>query len=130
MTAPDPTKVRLALGIAFTGAGIAHIVKHQWFEQLVPASLAKWSKPLSAVTAIIQLVGGISMFIPGQRALARWVNLGMLLPTLPAAVAQINTPDVLRRAGIPPALAPVRVVVQILVAAATWWATRPPAEES
>ncbi|MUL49675.1 hypothetical protein FZI85_23845 [Mycobacterium sp. CBMA293] len=130
MTAPDPTtKVRVALGVAFTGAGIAHAVKHEWFEQLVPEPLAKWRKPISAATAVIQLVGGISMFIPGQRRLARWVNVGLLVPTLPAAAAQINTPDALRRAGIPPALAPVRLVAQMLVVAATWWSTRR-AEES
>jgi hypothetical protein len=58
---------------------------------------------------------------------ARWANLAMLVPTLPAAADQINHPDVLRKAGIPPALAPVRVVVQTLVAALTWWATRPSA---
>jgi hypothetical protein len=49
----------------------------------------------------------------------------MLVPTLPAAIDQINHPEVLRKAGIPPQLAPVRVVVQTLVAALTWWATRP-----
>jgi uncharacterized membrane protein len=65
MTALDrATKVRVVLGVAFTGAGIAHIVKHDWFEQLVPESLARWRKPISAVTAVIQLVGGMSMFIP------------------------------------------------------------------
>jgi uncharacterized membrane protein len=126
MTTPDPTrKARGLLGTAFIGAGIAHVVKHGWFEQLVPAQLSQWRKPISAVTAVIQIVGGISMFIPRLRALARWANLAMLVPTLPAAADQINHPDVLRKAGIPPALAPVRVVVQILVAALTWWATRP-----
>jgi hypothetical protein len=68
------------------------------------------------------------MFVPRLRLLARWLNVALLGPTLPAAAAQINTPDVLRRAGIPPALAPVRVVAQILVLAATWWSTRPPAQ--
>lgn len=100
----DPARTaRFALGTAFTGAGIAHVIKHEWFENLVPASMAQWRKPISAITAAMQM-----------------------LPTLPAAVGQINTPDVLRQAGIPPALAPVRVVVQTVVAALTLWATRPP----
>jgi uncharacterized membrane protein len=130
MTTPDPTvKARILLGTAFTGAGIAHIVKNEWFEQLVPQQLAQWRKPISAATAVIQLVG-ISMFIPGLRVLARWTNLAMLVPTLPAAADQINHPEVLRKAGVPPAMAPVRVVVQTLVAALTWWATRPPATHS
>lgn len=69
------------------------------------------------------------MFVPRARVLARWINVAMLVPTLPAAVGQINTPEVLRQAGIPPALAPVRVVVQTIVAALTWWATRPPLKQ-
>ena len=126
MTTPDPTrKARILLGTAFTGAGVAHVVKHQWFEQLVPESLFRWRKPISAVTAVIQFVGGISMFVPRLRAVARWTNLAMLVLTLPAAIDQINHPEVLRKTGIPPHLAPVRVVMQTLVAALTWWATRP-----
>jgi uncharacterized membrane protein len=128
MTAPDPTvKVRVLLGTAFTGAGIAHIVKHEWFEQLVPASLARWRKPISAVTAVIQLVGGISLFIPRLRVLARWTNLAMLVPTLPAAVAQTHHPDQMRALGVNPKIVVARFPAQMAVAAATWWATRPTA---
>ena len=126
MTTPDRAhQTRIVLGVLFTGAEIAHVVKHDWFERLVPASLSQWRKPISAVTAVMQLVGGISMFIPRLRPAARWVNLAMLVPTLPAAANQVNHPDVLRAAGIPPQLAPVRVVVQLLVAGLTWWATEP-----
>ncbi|HZC92634.1 MAG TPA: hypothetical protein VE400_18620 [Mycobacterium sp.] len=126
MTTPDPArKARILLGTAFTGAGIAHVVKHEWFEQLVPEPLFRWRKSISAVTAVIQFVGGISMFIPRLRVVGRWTNLAMLVPTLPAAIDQINHPEALRKAGILPQLAPVRVVVQTLVAALTWWATRP-----
>lgn len=130
MSTPDRTHpARVVLGTMFTGAGIAHIVKHEWFEKLVPASVARWRKPISAVTAVIQIVGGLAMFIPRARTLARWANLAMLVPTLPAAAAQTSTPELLRQARIPPALAPVRVVVQAIVAALTWWATRPPSEQ-
>ena len=90
----------MVLGTAFTGAGIAHVVKHEWFEQLVPEQFTRWRKPISSVTAVIQFVGGISMFIPRLRAVARWANLAMLVPTLPAAAAQIKHPEVLRKAGV------------------------------
>jgi uncharacterized membrane protein len=125
MSTPDPTtKIRILLGTAFTAAGIAHIVKHEWFEQLVPEQLAQWRKPISAATAVIQLVGGISMFIPRLRVLARWTNLAMLVPTLPAAVAQTRHPDQMRALGVNPKIVVARIPAQILVAAATWWATR------
>lgn len=126
MALPDrTTTARVALGTAFTAAGIAHVVKHEWFEQLVPESLTQWRKPISAVTAAIQIVGGIAMFIPRWRRLARWLNVGLLAPTLPAAINQYSQPEVLRKAGIPRALAPVRAVAQVVVIAFTWWATRP-----
>lgn len=123
--AERPRNVRLLLGFAFTAAGVAHVVKHEWFERLVPESLSQWRKSISAATAAIQIVGGTAMFVPRLRVLARWTNLALLVSTLPAAVAQIDHPDVLRRAGIVPALAPVRVVVQVVLAGLTWWATRP-----
>ena len=130
MTAPDPTlKARVLLGTAFTAAGIAHIVKHEWFEQLVPEPLSQWRKPISALTAVIQILSGIAMFTPRMRIVARWSTIGLLVPTLPAAADQINHPDVLRNAGIPPTLARLRVVAQTLVAALAWWATRAPAND-
>ena len=46
MTTSDPTrKARIVPGTAFTG--IAHIVKNEWFEQLVPEQLARWRKPVN-----------------------------------------------------------------------------------
>jgi len=130
VSTPDPTRTaRIVLGTAFTGAGVAHVVKHEWFENLVPESISKWRKPISAVTAVIQFVGGISMFIPRLRGLARWTNLAMLVPTLPAAVAQTRHPEQMRALGVNPKLVIARIPAQMLVAAATWWATRPPADE-
>jgi uncharacterized membrane protein len=126
VTTPDPTgKARILLGTAFTGAGIAHVVKHEWFEQLVPELLSQWRKPISAVTAVIQFVGGISMFVPRLRVVARWVNLAMLVPTLPAAIDQTRHPDRMRELGLNPKAVVARIPAQMLVAALTWWATRP-----
>jgi uncharacterized membrane protein len=126
MTTTDSThNVRTVLGLAFGGAGIAHFVKREFFAQLVPESLAAYRTPINVVTGILQIVGAIAMFIPGSRSVARWTNLALLVPTLPPAVNQIRRPETLRKVGVPPQLAPVRVVAQLLVIAATWHATRP-----
>lgn len=128
MSTPDPVQsARVFLGTVFIAAGIAHIVNREWFEQLVPETLSRWRKPITAVTAVVQIVGGISMIIPRLRVIARWANVALLVLTLPAAADQINHPEMLRRAGIPPALAPVRAVAQTPIVALTWWVTRPPA---
>lgn len=129
MTTSDPAdKVRIMLGAAFTGAGIAHVVKHEWFEQLVPEPLSQWRKPISAITAVIQFIGGISMFIPRLRTVARWTNLAMLVPTLPAAIDQTRHPDRMRELGLNPKAVAARIPVQILVASLTWWSTHPVAD--
>jgi uncharacterized membrane protein len=131
MTAPDPTRpARILLGTMFTGAGIAHFVKHELFEQVVPQPLSQWRKPISAGTGVIQILSGIAMFIPKMRTFVRWSTVGLLVPTLPIAADQINHPELIRKFGVPPALAPVRVVVQALVVALAWWATRTPTNES
>lgn len=130
MTTTDPArKTRVLLGIAFTGAGIAHIARSEWFEQLVPESLSRWRTSIGAVTAAVQISSGLSMFSRRTRRFARWSTVGLLVPTLPAALDQINHPEVLREAGVPPALAPVRVVAQVVVIAAAWWATQPCADD-
>ncbi|ORX02039.1 hypothetical protein AWC29_21105 [Mycobacterium triplex] len=113
------------LGATFTGAGIAHVVKHEWFERLVPDAVAAWREPVSAVTAAIRLVGGIRMFFPRLRRVARWTNLAMPLPTLPAAVGQTRRPDEMRALGLDPKLVAARIPAQMLVAILTWWSTRP-----
>jgi uncharacterized membrane protein len=126
MTTADPgRKSRGILGVLFGAAGIAHFVKREFFDQLVPESLAAYRTPINVVTGILQIVGAVTMFVPGQRAVARWTNLALLVPTLPPAVNQIRHPETLRKVGIPPQLAPVRVLAQLLVIAATWRSTRP-----
>jgi hypothetical protein len=46
---PDPSrKARIALGTAFTSAGIAHIVKNEWFEQMDPAARPNGIHPAAA----------------------------------------------------------------------------------
>lgn len=126
MTTNDSSrKTRIVLGSMFGAAGIAHFTKREFFDQLVPESLAAYRTPINIVTGILQIVGAVTMFIPRLRLLARWTNLALLVPTLPPAVNQIRHPESLRRVGIPPQLAPVRVAAQLLVIVATWRSTRP-----
>lgn len=91
-TTDSTVEARVVLGTAFTGAGVAHVVKHEWFERLVLEQFSRWRKPISAVTAVIQIVGGISMFVPRLRLIARWANVGLLLPTLPGGRRPVQPP--------------------------------------
>lgn len=126
MTTLDLTRrTRTVLGVLFAAAGIAHFAKQEFFDQLVPDSLARYRTPINLVTGLMQGVGAATMFFPRLRAVARWTNLALLVPTLVPAINQIRDPESLRKVGIPPQLAPVRVLAQVGVIAATWRSTRP-----
>jgi uncharacterized membrane protein len=74
--------------------------------------VARWRKPISAITAVIQFVGGITMFIPRLRVVARWTSLAMLMPTLPAAVAQTRHLDQMGALGVNPKVVVARIPAQ------------------
>jgi uncharacterized membrane protein len=65
--------------------------------------------PINWITGVARTVGAITMFVPRLRAVARWTNLGLLVPTLPTAVAQTTQSDRMRELGIPPALVIARI---------------------
>jgi uncharacterized membrane protein len=121
----DPTRnTRRVLGLVFAGAGIAHFAHREFFNQLVPKSLADYATTINVVTGIIQISGAVALFIPRLQNVARWSNLALLVPTLPAAINQVLHPESLEKVGIPPQLAIVRVFAQLCVIGVVWRATR------
>jgi uncharacterized membrane protein len=63
--------------------------------------------------------------VPRLRAVARWSAIPLLVVTLPGAVDQVIHPAAIESVGLSPALAAVRVLVQLLMIALIWWATKP-----
>jgi uncharacterized membrane protein len=129
MSTPDPTtKPRIALGVLFCAAGIAHFAAPGIFDRVVPEYLARYRTAVSLGTGALQIVGGILLFMPRMRLVARWVNLTLLVPTLVPAINQSRHPESVLEAGFPPRLAklaPLRVFAQLGVIVAAWRATRP-----
>lgn len=124
-TTPDPTRnTRTVLGVVFAGAGIAHFTHYEFFNQLVPESLAGYATAINVATGIIQISGAVTLFIPRLKNVARWSNLALLVPTLPAAINQIWHPESLEKLGVPPQLAIVRVFAQLGIIGVVWRATR------
>lgn len=122
----DPTRnLRIALGVLFIAAGVAHLVVPGTFGQMVPGYLADYRTLVNLVTGFLQIVGGITLLVPRLRLVARWTNLALLVPSLVPAIQEIFNHGGLEKVGIPPQLTPVRVLVQLLVIFLTWRATRP-----
>ncbi|KAJ5657611.1 uncharacterized protein N7484_001260 [Penicillium longicatenatum] len=121
----DPIRnTRTVLGLGFAGAGIVHFAHREFFNQLVPKSLAEYARTINVVTGIIQISGAVALFIPRLRNVAQWSNLALLVPTLPATINQVLHPESLEKVGIPPQLTIVRVFAQLCVILVVWRATR------
>jgi uncharacterized membrane protein len=67
---------------------------------------------------------GVAFLVPGLRAVARWSAITLLVVTLPTTAYRAIHPAPLETLGLPPALAPVGVVVWLLMIALIWWATK------
>lgn len=115
---------RSALGVLFTGAGVAHFTDREFFGQLVPGYLSRYRSEVNWGSGVIQVAGGVSFFFPRLRAVARWANLGLLIPTFPEGINQVRHPERMKALGIPPVMAALRLPAQTLVMAWVWLATR------
>lgn len=125
MTQQRGSALSKGLGGLFLGAGIIQATKRDFFQELVPARFAGQRVRLQTVMTGALAGLGLSFLIPRLHPVARWVATAVLVGTLPAAVGQVrNPPEVLKKAGLPPALVLARIPAQVLVVILAWLATR------
>ena len=117
--------IQISIGVLVAGAGLAHFTHAEFFSTLVPDSLGAHRGVVNVSTGIIQTAMGVTFFVPRLRAVARWSTTALLGLTLPAAIDQVIHPEVVESLGITRAGAALRVLVQLLMIALIWWATRP-----
>lgn len=115
--------VRIAFGVLMVGAGLAHFTNAEFFDKLVPESVAAYGTLILVATGVYQAAVGVCFWIPKLHAFARWGTIVLLVGTLPPAIDQVIHPATIEAVGIPAALAAVRVVVQVLEVWLVWWAT-------
>jgi uncharacterized membrane protein len=84
----------LAVGAAFTGAGVGHFVRPDFFEAIVP----RWfpgPRVANQVSGGAEIVLGLAMIPRRTRRVAAWGLLGLLAAVYPANIdAAINGVDV------------------------------------
>lgn len=117
--------LRIALGILFACAGLAHFIGAEFFSALVPDSLRAYRGVVNVATGVLLTTIGVAFLVYRLHAVARWGAIALLGLTLPAAIDQVIHPEVIESVGLTPAVAALRVLVQLLMIAVIWWATKP-----
>lgn len=118
---------QIALGTIFTGVSVFHFLKRDFFAKLVPAPLRKYEREVDYATEALMATAGMCFWIPKTSHVARWMTTAILVPTFPSAIGQVRHPEQLEKVGLPPKVAPVRVVAQLGMLTWIWWATKRPA---
>lgn len=114
------------IGAAFLGAAVIQATNRETFANLVPDQMAEHKGTFQGGMTVGLAGIGLSFFAPRLRQVSRWAPTAVLVSTLPAAIQQVREPERLERVGLPPQLAPVRVIAQLLMIAGIWRATRKP----
>ena len=117
--------IRFVIGALVAGAGLAHFTHANFFSALVPDTLDAYRNDVNVATGVLQIVMGVTFWVPRLRSVARWSTIALLGLTLPAAVDQVIHPETIASVGITPAVAALRVLVQLLMIFVIWWATTP-----
>ena len=76
------------------------------------------------MTGVLIFVMGATFLVARLRVVARWSAIALLVVTLPTTTRRALHPAPLETPGLPPALAPVGVVVWLLMIILIWRATK------
>lgn len=115
---------RLGLAVVFLWfliGGIAHFAIPTTFMAAMPDYLP-WHREAVAISGGFELLGAIGLLLPAWR---RWAGNGLI--ALVVVVTPVNVHMWLHPAqfpAIPEALLGLRLVLQVLLIACIWWATR------
>ncbi|MES1982794.1 MAG: hypothetical protein V4443_10005 [Pseudomonadota bacterium] len=116
---------RIALGFIFIWffiGGIAHFAATAYFLKIVPPSLPFRSAAVY-ISGFFELAGAFAILHPQLR---RSAGIGLCLLTLavtPANIYMWQNPQLFP--GIPVQLLSLRLVIQAMLLACIWWATKP-----
>ena len=112
----------LALVPFFVGAGIGHFVNADFFVAIMPPYLPAYLE-LVYLSGALEILGGIAILVPRVRGLAGWGLILLLLAVYPANIHMTLNPELFP--DISTTALYVRLPMQFLFLAWTYWATRP-----
>jgi len=114
----------LALGLAFTGAGVNHFVMPRAYERIVPPSLKSRARGVVAISGVAEIAGGLGVLLPWTRRPAGLGLIALLAAVFPANLYMARSPERFRR--IPRLALYARLPLQPLMMWWAWSATRRP----
>lgn len=117
----------LALGPTYVAAGVNHLLNPEWYLRMMPPYLPA-PDLLVLVSGLLEMVGGVAVFVPRFRSAAGWGLVLLLVAVLPANLHMALHPESFPE--IPAFLLVARLPFQLLLMGWAWWATRPEAEAS
>ena len=120
---------RHLLGALFIAAGIAHLTHQRFYRSILPLWLLEARREIDVATGTVEIAGGLLLFVPPLRKVARWTNLAVLAPMFPAFIGELRRPMHRRpfgqhRPGLNPIGPRVLAPTHAGVAGVLWWATR------
>ncbi len=118
---------RLGLAVVFLwfmGGGITHFASPDFYVAIMPPYIG-WPLAVVYISGVFEILGAIGILIPPLR---QWAGNGLFLLVICVTPANVHMwlnqqlfPDVSE------AFLSIRLVVQVLLLALIWWATRMPA---
>jgi uncharacterized membrane protein len=119
--------LRALLAAFFGGAGILHFTRPEFYEAIVPPSLAAGKREIVAISGVAEIVGGAMVLHPATRRAGRWWLLALLLAVFPANVHMAVDPEQIKGLDLkrlPRWTLWARLPLQPLMMAWVWRATR------
>ena len=116
---------RVVLGTFFVAAGTLHFVKTDAYAAIVPDTLPR-RREIVYASGVAEIAGGLGVLVPRTRRGAGWWLIATLVAVFPANVNMAVNADRFR--SVPEPLLWLRLPIQAVLIAWTWWAAlrRPP----
>jgi len=108
------------LGVLFVLAGINHLVRPEFYVNIMPPYLP-WHLELVYASGDCEVLLGVLVLIPRFTAAAAWGLIALLLAVFPANIHMALNPE--RYPELPPALLWGRLPLQGLLIAWAYWFT-------
>ncbi|WP_309570497.1 DoxX family protein [Deinococcus sp.] len=121
MTPSRTSRSAIALAALFVFTGVAHFVRPETFDQIVPPGTPMSARTATLLSGAAELAGGLGLLLPATRPAARWGLLALLVAVFPANAFMAQHPE---RYGLPAWALWIRLPLQPLLMWAVWRAGR------
>lgn len=109
------------LGLLFELAGSLHFLRPDMYVRIMPPYLP-WHLPLVYLSGLCEVVFGVLLLVPRYTVLAAWGLIALLIAVFPANIHMALNSELFP--GISPAALWIRLPLQGVLIAWTYWFTR------